>query len=62
MRVTYGMQSGHAHRYRCRGDDNHVGPARCIGIGGVRVDQAVAAQVLQAVSGHAVEAAMRAAD
>ena len=25
MRVFYGMQSGHAHRYQCRGDDAHVG-------------------------------------
>ena len=25
MRVFYGTQSGHAHRYHCRGDDSHVG-------------------------------------
>jgi hypothetical protein len=25
MRVFYGMRSGHAHRYQCRGDDAHVG-------------------------------------
>ena len=62
MRVFYGQQSGHAHRYQCRGDDAHVGVGLCIGIGGVRVDRAVAAQILDAVSDHAVEAAIHAAD
>lgn len=62
MRVFYGMRSGHAHRYQCRGDDSHVGAGLCIGIGGVRVDRAVAGQILEGVSGHALEAAMRAAD
>jgi DNA invertase Pin-like site-specific DNA recombinase len=62
MRVFYGVQSGHAHRYQCRGDDAHVGAGLCIGIGGVRVDQAVTAQMLEAVSGHAVQAAMLAAE
>ena len=62
MRVFYGVQSGHAHRYQCRGDDAHVGAGLCIGIGGVRVDQAVTALMLEAVSGHAVEAALLAAE
>jgi hypothetical protein len=38
MRVFYGSPSGHAHRYQCRGDDDHVGSGLCIGIGGKRVD------------------------
>lgn len=62
MRVFYGARSGHAHRYHCRGDDSHVGGWLCIGIGGVRVDRAVAGQIVQAVSGHAIEAAIRAAE
>jgi Recombinase/Recombinase zinc beta ribbon domain len=62
MRVFYGSRSGHAHRYQCHGDDSHVGGWLCIGIGGLRVDRAVAAQVVEAVSDHAVEAAIRAAD
>ena len=56
------MQSGHAHRYQCRGDDAHVGVGLCIGIGGVRVDRAIVAQMLEAVSARAVEAALLAAD
>src|SRR6266852_4802527 len=62
MRVFYGTQSGHAHRYHCRGDDSHVGGWLCIGIGGVRIDRAVAAQIVEAVSEHAVDAAIQAAD
>src|SRR4051812_6679154 len=62
MRVFYGMRSGHAHRYQCRGDDAHVGSGLCVGIGGVRVDRAVAVRILEAVSGRAVEAAILAAD
>src|SRR5207253_982079 len=62
MRVFYGTQSGHAHRYHCRGDDNHVGGWLCIGIGGVRIDRAVAAQIVEAVSEHAIDAAIQAAD
>jgi hypothetical protein len=62
MRVFYGSRSGHAHRYQCRGDDGHVGSGLCIGIGGKRVDQAVAIKVLEAVSDRAVDAAILAAD
>ncbi|MEI7609759.1 MAG: recombinase family protein [Rhodospirillaceae bacterium] len=62
MQVFYGSQSGHAHRYHCRGNDSHVGGWLCIGIGGVRVDQAVAAEIVAAVSAHAVDAAIQAAD
>jgi hypothetical protein len=32
----------------------------CLGAGGVRLDRAVAEQLLQAVSGHAIEAATQA--
>jgi DNA invertase Pin-like site-specific DNA recombinase len=62
MRVFYGTRSDHAHRYQCRGDDTRVGAGLCVGIGGVRVDHAVAARMLEAVSGRAVEAALLAAD
>ena len=62
MRVFYGMRCGHAHRYQCRGDANRVGAGLCIGIGGVRIDRAVATLLLEAVSGHAVEAAIKAVE
>ncbi|HEY3911506.1 MAG TPA: recombinase family protein [Stellaceae bacterium] len=41
------MGKGNAHRYQCRGDDGHVGARLCIGIGGVRIDRAVALQILE---------------
>jgi len=62
MRVFYGQAKGHAHRYECCGEDAHVGAGMCIGIGGLRIDRAVAAQILEAVSDRAVEAALYAAD
>ena len=62
MRVFYGMRSGHAHRYQCRGDDAHVGSGLCVGIGGVRVDRAIVERVLEAVAEPAVDAALLAAD
>jgi len=61
MRVFYGSRSGHAHRYQCRGDQMHSPGGLCVGIGGVRVDKAVAGQLLDAVAPHAVEAALKAA-
>jgi DNA invertase Pin-like site-specific DNA recombinase len=62
MRVFYGARSGHAHRYLCRGDIDRTGGSGCIGIGGVRVDRAVATQIMEAISEHAVEAAIAAAE
>jgi len=57
MRVFYGLRSGHAHRYQCRGDDSHVGAGLCIGVGGVRVDKAVSRALLEVLAPHAIEAA-----
>jgi DNA invertase Pin-like site-specific DNA recombinase len=62
MRVFYGSKAGSVHRYQCRGDDMHVGAGLCVGIGGVRVDRAVAAQLLEAVAPHAIDAALEAAE
>jgi DNA invertase Pin-like site-specific DNA recombinase len=62
MRVFYGSRAGHAHRYQCRGNVDTAGGKICIGAGGMRVDRAVASQILEAVSAHAIEAAMIAAE
>lgn len=62
LHVFYGMRSGHVHRYQCRGDDAHVGAGLGIGIGGVRVDRAIAAQIAEVHSPLAVEAALQAAE
>ena len=62
MRVFY--KSGHdrSHRYQCRGDDGHVGAGLCVGAGGVGIDSAIAGQLLEAVSGQAVQAALLAGE
>lgn len=60
MRVFYGARSGHSHRYLCRGNTDKGGGQMCLASGGVRLDRAVAEQLLQAVSGHALEAALEA--
>jgi DNA invertase Pin-like site-specific DNA recombinase len=62
MRVFYGSQRGPAHRYQCRGNSDTAGGKICIGAGGMRVDRAVGIQILEALSGHAIEAAVRAAE
>lgn len=62
MRVFYGSRVQHSHRYQCRGDDSHIGSILCIGIGGVRVDRAVAAKILEAVSDSAIDAAILASE
>ena len=62
MRVFYGSRSGHAHRYLCRGGMDQSGGGACIGVGGVSVDRAVTVQIMETVSGHAVEAAILAAE
>ena len=62
MRVFYGMGKGHAHRYQCRGDDGHVGPACVSGPAAFEVDRAIVLQLLEAVSDRAIEAAIFASD
>jgi DNA invertase Pin-like site-specific DNA recombinase len=62
LRVFYGMRSGHAHRYQCPGDSTRAGMTGCIGIGGVRVDQAVAGAIVAAIAPHAIDAALQAAE
>jgi hypothetical protein len=59
MRVFYGSNAGHAHRYQCRGSPDSSG--LCVGVGGVRFDKAVAALLLDAVAPLAVEASIEAA-
>jgi hypothetical protein len=62
MRVFYGMRSGPAHRYQCRGDEAHVGSALCTGIGGIRVDRAIVERILVALADPTTDAALLAAD
>ena len=61
MRVFYGSRSGHAHRYICRSRALTEPDRPCVGVGGVRVDRAVALQMLDALAPKALDAAEEAA-
>jgi DNA invertase Pin-like site-specific DNA recombinase len=61
MRVFYGAKAGNAHRYICRSADLTQPDQRCVGVGGVRVDRAVALQILEALAPEAIQAAEEAA-
>jgi hypothetical protein len=49
-------------RYQCRGAHMNQGEPRCITFSGLRVERAVAEEVLRAIGGNAVEAAVEAAE
>ena len=62
LHVAYtGIQSA-ALRYHCKGAHVNHGTEWCISFGGLRVDEAVANEVLAAIGGNAVEAALGAAE
>jgi excisionase family DNA binding protein len=62
LQVSYiGARAAVIH-YQCTGAHKQRGEDRCIAFGGLRVDAAVANQVLDAVSGNVIEAALEAAD
>lgn len=60
--VSYSGSRGMALRYQCRGTHMRDGGARCISFSGLRVDRAVADEVLRAIGGNAIEAAVEAAE
>jgi DNA invertase Pin-like site-specific DNA recombinase len=49
-------------RYECNGAHQEQGKPRCLAFSGLWVDEAVAKEVLEAISGNAVEAALEAAE
>jgi len=61
LHVAYSGKTSEVPRYHCRGAHINHGAAWCISFGGLRPDQAVAAEILKAVEGNAVEAAVEAA-
>jgi DNA invertase Pin-like site-specific DNA recombinase len=61
LHVAYSGDRSEAPRYHCRGAQVNHGEAWCISFGGQRPDRAVAAEILKAVEGNAIEAALEAA-
>jgi DNA invertase Pin-like site-specific DNA recombinase len=62
LHVSYSGTGANVLRYHCRGAHLNHGADWCISFGGLRVDQAVANELLHAIGGNAVEAALEAAE
>jgi len=63
LHVKYSVTSrSRVPRYECRGDRKQCQVQRCLGFGGARVDQAVVAEVLEAIRPVGIQAALDAWD
>jgi hypothetical protein len=62
LHVSYGGKAHTVPRYDCNDVHLHRGERRCLSFGGLWVDEAVAQEVLRAIGGNAVEAALAAAE
>jgi DNA invertase Pin-like site-specific DNA recombinase len=62
MKVNYTGSGGTVLRYTCRGEPLEHPGGPCISFGGLKADELVAQQLLAAVSGNAIEAALQAAE
>ena len=62
LQVSYSGTRSNVPRYHCKGAQINHGEDWCISFGGLRIDDAITRQVLEAISGNAVEAALDAAE
>jgi len=62
LHVTSSGSHGEVVRYHCRGAHINHGEAWCISFGGLRPDAAVSGEILRAIAGNAIEAAIETAD
>ena len=62
LHVSYTGKDHIVPRYDCNDAHLHHGEPRCLSFGGLWVDEAVASEVLRAIEGNAVEAALVAAE
>lgn len=62
LHISYTGRRSVVLRYQCKGAQINHGEDWCISFGGIRIDQAVAEEVLHAIGGNAVEAALEAAE
>jgi DNA invertase Pin-like site-specific DNA recombinase len=62
LHMSYTGTKGIVPRYHCKGAHINHGEDWCISFGGGRVDEAIGQEVLQAISGSAIEAAVDAAE
>ncbi len=62
LHVSYSGPRGVVIRYACSGESIDCGEGHCISFGGLRADEAVSKEVLHAIEGNAIEAALQAAE
>ena len=62
LHVAYSGENGSSGRYHCRGGQINHGGDRCISFGGMRIDRAVGAEVIERLQPLGIEAALVAAD
>jgi len=62
LHVSYTGLRAAMLRYHCKGAHVNHGEHWCISFGGLRTDEAVTSEVLQSITGNAVEAALEAAE
>ena len=60
LKVAYGGKGGPTQRYVCRGASDDIAASTCISFGGVRVDRAVAQEVIERLQPLGIEAALAA--
>jgi hypothetical protein len=60
--TRYGGVDGNVPRYVCRGDRRNYPVPTCVSVGGLRIDQAVAAAVLEAIQPAGIQASLTAMD
>jgi DNA invertase Pin-like site-specific DNA recombinase len=58
LHVAYSGESGSSGRYHCRGSQLNHGGDRCISFGGMRIDRAVGAEVIERLQPLGIEAAL----
>ena len=58
LKVAYSGKGGPTQRYVCRGASNDIAASCCISFGGVRIDRAVAQEVLDRLQPLGIEAAL----
>jgi DNA invertase Pin-like site-specific DNA recombinase len=61
LHVAYSGSHGEVPRYHCRGAHINHGGDWCISFGGLRPDRSIATEILKAVEGNAIEAALEVA-
>src|SRR3989454_10708438 len=61
LHVAYSGSRSEVPRYHCRGAQINHGTDWCISFGGLKPDRTVAAEILKAVEGNAIEAALEVA-